>query len=147
MEVFFDNIEAKLCQKIIEFDEVVICSAWLSSDKILEAASQINSQVILTEDIKLRIGAAGYDKHLIKKLKTNIQKIYIYHSSDKKLMHNKFIVFLNDNKPVAVATGSYNLTYSASKNYENMIYIVNDDIAQKYYDEFLKIKNCCKQLE
>lgn len=66
----------------------------------------------------------------------------------RPIMHNKFIVFRKevlDNKGNviimndAVWTGSYNFTKNASKSMENAVLIENTEIADLYYEEWVKI--------
>lgn len=68
-------------------------------------------------------------------------------------MHNKFIVFVNQNDtydddtdqctttfvPYAVWTGSFNFTECATMSMENALYIEDEVIAKRYYDEWFRI--------
>lgn len=57
--------------------------------------------------------------------------------SKDKLMHNKFCIIDN----TTIITGSYNWTYKARINDENIIIIKNDDhIVEKFNDKFESIK-------
>lgn len=52
-----------------------------------------------------------------------------------KIMHNKFIVLLKDDKPVEVLTGSTNYTENGIFGHLNCAHVVNDpDVAQTYLD-------------
>ena len=58
-------------------------------------------------------------------------------------MHHKFMVFVQDDIPRAVLTGSYNYTEQAKNNLENVIYIEDTAIAQSYYEEYNRLKSVC----
>lgn len=146
MEVYFDDIENVICKKIEKADQIYICSAWLSSVKIMEITAQIDAVAILTNDVKITEGSAAYDKKLVARLKKSFHQIYIYHNQEKRLMHNKFIILFSDGEPYAIITGSYNCTIGANNNYENIIYVEDAGIAGKYLTEFMKIKNNSNQL-
>ena len=43
-------------------------------------------------------------------------------------------------KPAWVASGSFNFTKSACRHHENLMFIEDPDVAQAFYEEFLKLK-------
>lgn len=57
------------------------------------------------------------------------------------IMHNKFFVLLHHDKPIAVWTGSTNLTENGIFGHSNCSHIVEDvDVAQKYLDYWHELK-------
>jgi phosphatidylserine/phosphatidylglycerophosphate/cardiolipin synthase-like enzyme len=144
MEVYFENIEKIICEKMKKADKVYVCAAWLTSIDIIEACAQVDAIVILNEDSKIVKGSPSYDNKLTAKLKRSFHKIYIY-KSDRKLMHNKFIILFSDDVPYGIITGSYNFTIAANFNFENIIYVEDKSIANKYLQEFEKILVECKK--
>ena len=57
------------------------------------------------------------------------------------LMHNKFLVLLKDDKPIAVLTGSTNWTLNGLFGHANCTHIVeNPDIAGRYLEFFKKLR-------
>lgn len=63
-------------------------------------------------------------------------------------MHNKFLVFLDDNwKPVSVWTGSFNMAHCSTNSLENGLFIEDVELAQRYYEEWLCITLLSHSLE
>jgi len=76
-------------------------------------------------------------------------------------MHNKFLVFLSSKKnpnpkywgeeniikPYAIWTGSFNLTQTGTKSFENAVYIEDKEIAQQYYQEYAHIFSLSEPLD
>ena len=80
-------------------------------------------------------------------------------TKNRPRMHNKFLIFgevihtsLESDEsghvldvlperfiPKAIWTGSFNLSYTATMSFENCIFIENEEIAQKYFDEYIQI--------
>ncbi len=59
-----------------------------------------------------------------------------------KLMHNKFVVLTKNNKPVAVWTGSTNLTENGIYGHSNVGHLVEDsNLASVYLDYWDELKN------
>jgi hypothetical protein len=59
-----------------------------------------------------------------------------------KIMHNKFLVLLKKNKPIAVWTGSTNLTENGVFGHSNLGHIVEDrDLAGLYLDYWNELKD------
>lgn len=69
-------------------------------------------------------------------------------------MHNKFIVFckiINSDKklikPYSVWTGSFNFTKNSNNSFENAVYIKNEDVVKRYYNEYGQIFSLSEQLD
>ena len=61
-------------------------------------------------------------------------------SAAHPLMHSKFLVRLVSGRPVAVWTGSFNLSKSAESNIENAVEIHDPAIAAAYLAEFARVE-------
>jgi len=60
-----------------------------------------------------------------------------------KIMHNKFFVLTKDGIPIAVWTGSTNLTENGIYGHSNCGHIIEDpDIAKAYLDYWTELKDC-----
>ncbi len=61
------------------------------------------------------------------------------------IMHNKFIIFESQERPIVV-TGSYNLTQSAAnKNQENLVLIDHPHTIKDFKEHFLKLQHASKR--
>lgn len=131
ISVYFNNtsILRAICKSIRAADKVVGCVAWLTNPKILDALEEKNSEIIMT-------------KHKANRWKRHIKVKFIGSGRGRKkiLMHHKFAVLFKKNKPAIVITGSYNWTKSATRHHENIMIIHDEDVADAFYEEFLKLK-------
>lgn len=118
-----------------------IAAYMLRSREIIRAIVNASKRDIIIEII-LNTADIELNTKQIQYLKDNGVKIFF--TDNKILMHNKFIVFTqNINKNKLVLTGSYNFTYKAQTNYENVIISNDSQTIRQYYDEFNSIKNKC----
>lgn len=131
-----------LASKIINSHYVVGCIAWLTNKKILSALSSTRGvHIIVTKDLRTLRSAKSRYIALPKYNGTSISVMGAGRGYKKSLMHHKFMVGLDANhNPQWVCTGSFNATESAKTNIENMILLVNKDIAHEYFKEFNRIK-------
>lgn len=136
----FINIESAICSYIQSADEIFICSAWLSSDAILEAASTRDAKLLMNCSGKMNSASYEYNPNFLKKVLKAIPDSYVY-TSDRGILHHKFIVLRANQRPYAVITGSYNYTHQAQSNCENIVYIYDDKVAMAYQDEFNRLLN------
>lgn len=121
VEPIFNDIEDRLLKLILHYDSVIIISAWFSSDKIAAAIEGLSSAILVVSD------AAKIAPEQAKLF----DQVYVY-SSEKGMLHSKYIIFLIEGKPKAVWTGSYNFTYSATLNQENGVFIDDVKVAEAY---------------
>ena len=166
----FTDIEQHICRYIDEADEVWICSAWFSSIPILDQASLRTAKLIISDWSRLSKGNPNFSPKLTREILQSIPQTYVYapssstssagghsssaggHSSSagghptEFLMHDKFIVLFQDQKPYATITGSYNYTQNAKNNFENIVYIEDHEVAEKFANEFEKILSFSKRL-
>lgn len=137
MNSYFQDIEYHIIKHIqLAKSRLLIAVAWFTNDKI--------GDTILTKaglDIELII-----DDNKVNRNSTNLSKllssgvdITFVRDLNKKyyLMHNKFCVI--DNR--IVITGSYNWTYNANLNDENITIINDETNAAFYMQEFRRLKN------
>lgn len=134
-EVYFKNIQSKISELLdnAEFD-VKIAVAWFTDEYLINKLKKlakvgVNISIIIYED---RINK----KDLFEELYNLNCKIYL----SKKLMHNKFCVIDND----IVINGSYNWTYSAHSNSENITVTYSNLVfTENFVEEFSKLSKKC----
>lgn len=63
------------------------------------------------------------------------------------LMHSKFLVRLRGRKPVAVWTGSLNMTVGSESNIENALEVHDPVLAAAYLEEFARVAAISEPLE
>jgi phosphatidylserine/phosphatidylglycerophosphate/cardiolipin synthase-like enzyme len=132
--VYFNStsIIRALVRQIKSSDRVCGCIAWLTHPKLLDELEAIESEIIMT-------------RHKCNKFKRRIKVKFLGKGRGRKksLMHHKFAVGFKSaksTKPSWVCTGSFNWTKSATRHHENLILITDEDVAQTYYEEFLRLK-------
>lgn len=73
--------------------------------------------------------------------RTGIQSLAAPRKTGAAISHNKFIVLLHDNRPIAVWTGSTNITKSGLYGQSNVGHIVRDRVvAQSYLDYWQQLR-------
>lgn len=137
--VHFTGIREKIMETLLSAkSEVVIAVAWLTDEKMIES-------LVRCVDRGVKVSIVIYDDQINDK---NLFKELYYKSQDirvsKKLMHNKFCVI--DKK--TVINGSYNWTYNAKTNHENIqITVNNESLANSFLSEFRTIQSHCEKLD
>jgi hypothetical protein len=136
-EAVFDNIAERIKQELWNAQKTIhIAVAWFTNKElfdILKIKAQNNCKVyvIINDDEINNNSSIPFEKLKLKNL-----KIYKTKLVDSELMHNKFCI--TDNS--TVITGSYNWSYKAQSNFENIVITYNDNIlANQFLDEFNKI--------
>lgn len=107
------------------------------ADALLEAKKRgVSIEIVVDAGALYQTRSAA-----LKKLRKTLP-LYLYHSCDDGIMHNKFMIFERNAKNHSfVLIGSYNFTYSAqNKNKENVLIISHPDIIKAYVAEFDKLK-------
>lgn len=133
----FENIENSLSATIsIAEKRIFVAVAWFTNsrlydDLILATERNVEVKILILDDI-LNRSEFGLDFGVLSKLGAEIR----FAKSDKGTMHNKFCIIDN-----AVISGSYNWTYHANKNNENVIVTDEDDIVNSYCKEFESLFN------
>lgn len=137
--VYFKNIRNIIIEALETSNfEILIAVAWLTDETIIKVLNELSLRGI-------KISIIFFDDRINNK---NLFKTLYYRNAElkasKKLMHNKFCVI--DKK--IVINGSYNWTYNASTNDENIqITKDNNDLVNSFVEEFNDLKKNCKDLD
>jgi hypothetical protein len=137
-EAVFENIAERIQQEISKAQKsVFIAVAWFTNKKLFnelinKAKSGCTISLIISNDnINLN---SGIDFEQLISAKSKVYKIG---NGDTELMHNKFCIIDYN----TVITGSYNWSYKAESNFENVIITNNDTIlAEQFIAEFNNIR-------
>lgn len=138
-EAVFENIAERIQLEISKAQKsIFIAVAWFTNkslfNELVNKAKKgcIVSLIISNDDINHN-STIDYDQ-----LQIGRSKIYKIGNGDTELMHNKFCI-IDHNTTI---TGSYNWSYKAENNFENVIITSNDtSLAEQFISEF---NNICK---
>ena len=137
-EAVFENIAERIQQEISKAQKsVFIAVAWFTNKSLFnelvnKARNGCTVSVIISND---NINLNSYID--FEQLLTPKSKVYKIGNGDTELMHNKFCVIDYS----TVITGSYNWSYKAENNFENVIITSNDTtLAQQFISEFNNIR-------
>lgn len=141
---FFD-IESKIVECIEEANvSIIVVIAWFTNETLFSALSRsvhrgVKVHVAINID-EINFGKNGLNFHLLQLWGATV---YLIDSDLQGLVHHKFCVIDN----VTTVSGSYNWTYKANSNHENVL-IVKDssNIAKRYISEFYDLTKSFKQL-
>lgn len=134
---YFVDIEATISQNLNSADSrIYIAVAWFTNQRLFDCIiralqRKIEVKILILDDI-LNRNEFGLDYGII----VNNGGLVNFSKMDGNTMHNKFCVV--DNK---VITGSYNWTYHANLNSENIVIINDPDITYNYCQQFEKLFN------
>lgn len=137
-EAVFENIADRIKQEISKAQKsVFIAVAWFTNKNIFtELVRKANSGcsislIISNDNINLNSSIE------FAQLNFGKSKVFKIGNGDTELMHNKFCVIDYS----TVITGSYNWSYKAESNFENVIITYNDTpLAEQFIDEFNNIR-------
>ena len=136
-EVVFDNIEQRILKEIKDAHYAIFVSvAWFTNKRLFQALLEKAKEncyisiIIQLDDINSQ---CEIDYNQIQVGRSECFMI----SKDEELLHDKFCVI--DFKKVI--TGSYNWTYKASHNSENVVIISDPIIATQYITRFEQQKS------
>ena len=137
-EAIFENIAERIITEIQEANNsIYIAVAWFTNKTIFEqlvhkAKNGCQIQIIISNDLINENSSIDFNK-----LEKHNGKVYKIGNGDTELMHNKFcIIDFN-----TVITGSYNWSYKAENNFENIVINSNDtSLAEQFVTEFNQIK-------
>lgn len=135
--VFFNNIEQIYCSYLSSArDRICLAVAWFTNhvlfDELLKACHrQVKVKVLVLDDI-LNRNEFGLDFGELVERGAEVRLA----SSEGGTMHNKFCI-IDD----SVITGSYNLTYQANKNNENIVVVSKTDVVDSYCEQFETLFN------
>lgn len=147
IKIYFDteSILRNLISRINRSDTkfVMGCAAWFTNTKIINALSKLKGvSIICTRD---KVAKSKKTKAKYRTLPKHdgiptIKWLGCGRGRKASLMHHKFLVGMDENqKPVWVSTGSFNLTESACSNIENLMIIENTDVATAFLEEFQRL--------
>ena len=136
-EVVFDNIEQRILKEIEDAHYAIFVSvAWFTNKKLFQALLEkaksncYVSIIIQLDDINSQ---CGIDYSQIQVGRSECFMI----SKDAELLHDKFCV-IDFRK---VITGSYNWTYKAAHNSENILILNDPSVATQYITRFEQQKS------
>lgn len=136
-EVVFDNIEQCILKEIKDAHYAIFVSvAWFTNKKLFNALlekAKNNCYVSIIIQLDEINSQCGIDYSQIQIGRSECFKI----SKDAELLHDKFCVI--DFKKVI--TGSYNWTYKASHNSENILILNDPFVATQYISRFEQQKS------
>ena len=129
---YFDNIQDVLTKRVaLSQHSICIAVAWFTNDIIFESLKsalnkKVKVKVVILNDLINR-NEFGLDFGILTKLGAEVR----FAKSDKGTMHNKFCII-----DKVVITGSYNWTYHANKNDENILMTDEESVVNNYIMEF-----------
>ena len=137
-EAIFENIAERILTEIQKANNsIYIAVAWFTNKSIFEqlikkAKNGCQIQIIISNDLINENSSIDFNK-----LEKHNGKVYKIGNGDTELMHNKFcIIDFN-----TVITGSYNWSYKAENNFENIVINSNGtSLAEQFVTEFNQIK-------
>ena len=131
-EVIFENIEQRIIKEIEDAHYAIFVSvAWFTNKKLFNALlekAKVNCYVSIIIQLDEINSQCGIDYSQIQVGRSECFNI----SKDAELLHDKFCVI--DFKKVI--TGSYNWTYKASQNSENILILDDPSVATQYISRF-----------
>lgn len=129
---YFDNIQDVLLRQIaLSQHNVCIAVAWFTNELLFEALkgvlkNKVIVRIIILNDLINR-SEFGLDLGILATWGAEVR----FAKSDNGTMHNKFCIIDN-----MVITGSYNWTYNANKNSENIVMTDEESVVNSYREEF-----------
>ncbi len=136
-EAYFDNIKQIIVNELLSAKKsILVAVAWFTDNDLFDilcekAKGGLNIELIIAED-EININCnLQYDK--LNRLGGQFQ---FHKSINNSLMHNKFCVI--DLKKTI--TGSYNWSYKARNNRENIVITNNSALALQFAKQFYKLK-------
>lgn len=142
VQAYFDNIEKKLSAHIADAERrIYVAVAWFTNEALygglLNALQKnVEVKVLILDDI-LNRNEFGLDYGVLVNKGADVR----FAPSNKGTMHNKFCVIDNE-----VITGSYNWTYHANVNNENIVIIDEPNIVNNYCEQFETLFNVCEPI-
>ena len=129
---YFEDIEKHIMSRLnLSQSSIFVAVAWFTNqllfNSLMDALKKnIAVKILILDDI-LNRNEFGLDFGVLSKLGAEVR----FAKSDKGTMHNKFCIIDN-----LIITGSYNWTYYANKNSENILMTDEDSVVNSYREEF-----------
>jgi phosphatidylserine/phosphatidylglycerophosphate/cardiolipin synthase-like enzyme len=137
-EAVFENIAERIQQEISKANKsIYIAVAWFTNKNLFNELVKKTKEgcvisLIISNDEINQNSAIDFES-----LITPNSKVYKIGNGNTELMHNKFCV-IDFN---TIITGSYNWSYKAESNFENVIITNNDtSLAEQFISEFNNIR-------
>lgn len=138
-EAIFENIAARIQEEIQKAQQsIYIAVAWFTNRNIFEklvlkASEGCLVHLIISNDVINNNSAIDFEE-----LQKYNGKVYKIGNGNSELIHNKFCIIDYN----TIITGSYNWSYKAENNFENIVINHNDtSLAEQFVKEFIQIKN------
>lgn len=131
-KICFENIEKELSATIsIAEKRIFVAVAWFTNSRLLDDLAlvlerNVEVKILILDDI-LNRNEFGLDFGILTKLGADVR----FAKKALGTMHNKFCI-IDD----MVITGSYNWTYHANNNSENILMTDEDSVVNSYREEF-----------
>lgn len=137
-EAVFENIAERIQQEISKANKsIYIAVAWFTNKNLFnelvnKAKDGCDISLIISNDEINQNSSIDFEK-----LISSNSKVYKIGNGNTELMHNKFCVIDYS----TIITGSYNWSYKAENNFENVIITNNDtSLAEQFISEFNNIR-------
>ena len=137
-EAVFENIAERIQQEINQAQKsIFIAVAWFTNKKLFntllnKSKNGCTVSLIISNDSINQNSDVNFDQLL-----SNKSRVYKIGNGDTELMHNKFCVI----DYTTVITGSYNWSYKAENNFENIVITYEDlSLAEQFVKQFQQIK-------
>jgi len=137
-----DGIREVILGLIAAETKAIYVASYVITDKLItEALIEAHQRKVKVEVVTCRSGAKDTWSKVDQLQEAGIP-VYIYPSGyTRSIMHNKFIVFQKTLGRMVLATGSFNMTRSASQtNQENMLFLDDGDLSKQYLQRFEYLK-------
>lgn len=138
-EAIFENIAERIQSEIRKAQKsVFIAVAWFTNKRlfdelIIKARNGCSIYLIISNDSINQNSQIDFDQ-----LEIHNSRVYKVGDGDSELMHNKFCIIDYS----TIITGSYNWSYKAEINFENVIITYNDTaLAEQFITEFNNIRS------
>lgn len=138
-EAIFENIASRIQEEIDKAQKsIYIAVAWFTNRTIFEklvmkAYEGCIIHLIISNDEINNNSSIDFEQ-----IQNQNGKVYKIGNGGTSLMHNKFCVIDYN----TIITGSYNWSYKAENNFENIVINYNDTLlAEQFVNEFIQIKN------
>lgn len=134
VQVHFENIESILSLSLAQSKRrIYLAVAWFTNnilfDELIKARQRnVEVKVLILDDI-LNRNEFGLDFGLLVNMGADLRL-----ANPQRTMHNKFCVIDDE-----VYTGSYNWTYQANANHENIVVMNDSDIVASYLQQFERL--------
>lgn len=132
----FENIRERIIEELEKANtSIFIAVAWFTDKKLFDVLCQKASLGVKVELIAIKDDINTSSSIDFNELFVKGGKIWLV--EDQRTMHNKFCI-IDEN---VVINGSYNWTYNANNNHENIMIISNHyETVENYIDQFKEIK-------